>query len=68
MISVCPRTAVAINDLIAGLNEFMTAVDLSNSYIALTVFDGAYDYVDLLLFTDDAVSSNILKLIAFASF
>lgn len=65
MVSVCPRTAVAINDLISSLNTFIRAVDLRTSYIALTVFDGALDYVDLLPFTNKAVSNGCIIIVLF---
>jgi len=58
MLSVCPRTAVAIDDLITALNGFISVVDLQDSYIAITVFDGAFDFVDILHFTNDLVSTT----------
>jgi hypothetical protein len=55
MIGICPRTSLILDELILGLNEFLDQIDLSKSYVALSVFDVARGYVDQLLFTQNEV-------------
>jgi hypothetical protein len=51
MIGMCPRTLVVIEEVIEGLYSFVNTSNMDTTYIALSAFDGAKDFVNLLNFT-----------------
>jgi hypothetical protein len=53
---MCPRTLLDLESLISGLTNFISASSNETTFIALTVFDGAQGFVDLVQFTQDFVS------------
>ncbi len=56
MIGMCPRTLVVLEDVIEGLYSYVNTSNMDTTYIALSAFDGAKDYVNLLSFTQNIVS------------
>jgi hypothetical protein len=58
MIGMCPRTLVVIEEVIEGLYSFVNTSNMDTTYIALSAFDGAKDFVNLLNFTRNIVTLN----------
>jgi hypothetical protein len=56
MISMCPRTLEIMDHLIESLNIFVNSSNLNNSMLALSVFDGVKDFIDIIHFTNDLES------------
>jgi hypothetical protein len=52
MVSMCPRTTPLLNDLITALHLFKKQLNFDNTYVALSVFDGARGFVDIAHFTN----------------
>lgn len=63
MIGMCPRTLVVIEEVIEGLYSFVNTSNMDTTYIALSAFDGAKDFVNLLNFTRNIVTLLLTSII-----
>lgn len=61
MVSMCPRTTPLLNDLITALHLFKKQLNFDNTYVALSVFDGARGFVDIAHFTNSYVSTMYIR-------
>ncbi len=55
MIGMCPSAVQNKEYLIRALHLFKARTNFTDTYVALTVFDGARGYIDILPFTNNRV-------------